>query len=126
MVTLARTLKSANDTPLPTTFEEAVEALDTIIDEMDRDALGDITGGMQAFLRTTLDAEDAAIDVHHSLGQQLRNQWKLWADPSPLKAHMSKRFDIQHPDDMSHRIIVAYIKKHQPDPPSVWERLNNA
>lgn len=44
------------------------------------------------------------INVHHTFGQSLRNNWKLWNQESELHIEFLKR-GIFHPDDMSSIII---------------------
>lgn len=85
---------------IPNTLEEAIQVLDMSLLEYDKE-----------YLRNE---KDAAIQVHHTLGRWIRNNWSLWGDYSPLKKHFIDR-GIMHPDEMSHEIIQAYIRylKHK-------------
>jgi predicted RNA-binding Zn-ribbon protein involved in translation (DUF1610 family) len=87
--------------PFPTTLDKALVALDGFLSPLARD---DIT-------KSPKSAEDVALDLHHSLGQHLRNTWRLWHG-SPLALHMKDVHGVQHPDDMSHAILVAYCRKN--------------
>jgi len=79
---------------LPKTLSEAVSSLDRMLCD---DA--------KAFLKEG--GEQAASELHHTLGRYLRNKWSLWGD-SELAQHMKNVQCIEHPDDMSHTILVAY------------------
>ncbi len=79
---------------IPKTFEEAVASIDSLISK-----------DTKYFLRTG--GENAAIQLHSTLGRYLRNKWELWAD-SELAQYMRSVKGINHPDDMSHAILVAY------------------
>jgi len=85
---------------LPATLEETVPALDTMLGDEDRQ-----------YLQKCEDAHKAAISLHHSLGQHLRNEWGLWHG-SPLAQHMVKVHGIRHPDDMSHEILLNFANAH--------------
>lgn len=81
---------------IPTTPEEAIQVLDAMLSEEDKE-----------YLRTE---KNAAIKCHHSLGRWIRNNWGLWADEkSPLKSYFIER-GIEHPDDMSGAILDAYVQ----------------
>jgi hypothetical protein len=82
---------------VPTTLDEAIVALDAILCQEDKD-----------YLHNATDPEEAATFLHPSLGRHLRNEWDLWGDP-PLAQHL-KNLGIDHPDDMSHQVIVAYCR----------------
>lgn len=79
--------------PMPMTLESAVEALDKMLREEDR-----------TYLLTEPDVYGA---IHHSLGRHLRNTWCLWHD-SPLARHLKTVHRIEHPDDMSHKIVESW------------------
>ena len=80
--------------PIPSTLNDAVASLDGMLSDEAKAYLRD--GGAQA-----------ASDMHHSLGRYLRNKWGLWAD-SELAQYMRDVEKVEHPDDMSHAILVAY------------------
>lgn len=81
---------------IPTTPEEAIQVLDILLSDDDKD-----------YLRTE---ENAAIKVHHSLGRWIRNNWGLWADETnELKTHFINK-GVTHPDDMSYAITEEYVK----------------
>ena len=85
----------AEDT-IPTTPEEAIQVLDALLVEEDKEWL--------------VTEENAAIKVHHSLGRWIRNNWGLWADePNMLKTYFINK-GVTHPDDMSGEILDAYVK----------------
>jgi hypothetical protein len=96
------------DAAIPTTLEEAFEALDAMLREEDR-----------KYLQEAEDPDKAAISLHHSLGRHLRNTWGLWGD-SPLKKHIRERFGFIHPDDMSGFILRQYCRARYP---TAWDRL---
>lgn len=81
----------------PKTIEEAVLALDGMLNEETK-----------LFL-SAVKTEAAVSELHHTLGRYLRNKWCLWSE-SPLAKHMKEVHGIDHPDDMSHAIILAYCK----------------
>ena len=81
-------------TIIPTTLPEAVKYLDLFLSNEDK-----------AYLKSG--QEEAAIYLHSSLGRFLRNKWKLWSG-SELARHMKDVYGIEHPDAMSHAILVAY------------------
>jgi len=86
---------------IPTTLSEALLALDTIVSQEVKDH----------FLKSDESFDDLVADVHHSLGRYLRNTWGLWKG-SPLAEHMKTAQGVEHPDDMSHALIVAYFRQH--------------
>ncbi len=77
----------------PTTLSEAINELDLLISEEDKEYL----------------IEHGALSVHHSLGRWIRNNWKLWEDDSVLKLNMVK-LGFTHPDDISNYIIEQFIQ----------------
>jgi len=85
--------------PLPTNMGEAFLALDAMLVQEDKD-----------YLRKAENADDAAVHLHHSLGRHLRNEWGLWTD-SPIAQYL-KALGVDHPDDMSHHILVAYCREN--------------
>lgn len=98
-----------HDDPAPETTEEAIAALEKLLTDEDK-----------AFLDNAKDFEEAAVQLHHSLGRFLRNSWGLWKG-SRLNDHLFATQGIEHPDDMSHYLIVEYCRRHIK---SVWERLD--
>lgn len=89
---------------LPKTLEEAVAWLDTQLVQADKDYLD-------------AGQEDAAFRLHHSLGRFIRNKLGLWHD-SEISLHLKEVHHIDHPDDMSHYIILEYLKRNYP---TVWQ-----
>lgn len=85
--------------PIPTTLEAAVEALDKILHAEDKQVL--------------LSDPKGYVPMHHGLGRHLRNTWGLWHD-SPLARHLKTVHKVGHPDDMSHKIVEAYVKANVP------------
>lgn len=96
---------------IPTTLDECFSVLDAMLGEEDR-----------KFLQDSTDPDDAAIQLHHSLGMHLRNEWGLWKN-SELTQFLQKDHGIKHPDDMSHFILVSYCRARIP---TVWDRLNES
>lgn len=80
--------------PIPSTLDEAVASLDNMLSDEAKSFL--MEGGA-----------NAVIELHSSLGRYLRNKWKLWSD-SELAQYMREVLKIDHPDDMSHAILIAY------------------
>lgn len=96
---------------LPTTLQEAILALDDLLSDEDR---------AEADRRIKEeDPADVAADLHHSLGRYLRNTWGLWAG-GPLARHLREDHGIVDPDNMSHHIIVAYLRRKYP---THWEHI---
>lgn len=87
---------------IPLTLEETVEALDKMLSDDDR-----------AFLQNSEDPEGAAVALHHTLGRVLRNTWALWAG-SPLARHFREVHSLDHPDDMSGKILRNYTRARFP------------
>lgn len=88
-----------NDSRIPETFEEALDAFVKIILDLD-----------SKYSSPLLDKETPelfAVELHHNLGRWIRNKWGLWLDESPLKSHMKLRFGIDHPDDISSIITMC-------------------
>lgn len=96
---------------IPTTLEESFVALDDLLGEEDKQ-----------FLLKATDGESAALELHHSLGRYLRNEWGLW-QKSALAQLLKVKHGIDHPDDMSHFILVEYIRSKYP---TLWNRLLEA
>ena len=82
----------------PQTFDDAVIALDRIINKETKE-----------YIRSQSDAESAATSLHSTLGRYLRNKWGLWSN-SNLYKYIKTNKGIDHPDDMSHEIIVAFCR----------------
>lgn len=53
------------------------------------------------------DPEKVIMDLHHSLGQWIRNNWKLWVEDSVLTKYFNN-LGIFHADDMSGIIITSF------------------
>jgi hypothetical protein len=100
--------KALKDSPLhasirieqssPTTLDEAIEAIDGMLNEETR-----------LFL-SVANEETAITELHHTLGRYLRNKWGLWQG-SPLALHMERVHGASHVDDMSSMIISAYCRR---------------
>ena len=81
---------------VPTTPEEAIQVLDILLSDDDKE-----------YLRTT---KNSVFMVHRTLGRWIRNNWGLWADePNELKSYFINK-GVTHPDDMSLEILDAYVK----------------
>jgi hypothetical protein len=84
--------------PNPTTLDEAVKAIDGMLNEETR-----------LFL-SVANEKTAVTELHHTLGRYLRNKWGLWQG-SPLAKHMEQVHGASHVDDMSSMIISAYCRR---------------
>jgi len=93
---------------IPNTLDEAFVALDALLSAEDRE-----------FIQKTKDPERTVIRLHHTLGQHLRNEWGLWQN-SELAQHLKREHGLDHPDDMSHFILVRYSRVWLP---TRWDRL---
>lgn len=93
-------IKEAPKPSYPATLDEAVEAVHKLLSEEDRNFV----------LKSPESADEVAVKLHHSLGRHLRNTFGLWQG-SPLFQHL-KGLGVDHPDDMSHHIIVAYCQRY--------------
>jgi len=96
--------------PVPMTLEDCYPLLEGGLSDEDRETL-----------LTAQDPEEVAFAWHHSIGQQMRNRWGLWTG-WPLAEHMKERFGLEHPDDMSHKILVEFASRRVR---TVWERLGD-
>lgn len=89
-----------NPDEVPSTVDAAVEALYNSLSAEDRDALRTI----------------APAQVHHTLGQFIRNSWSMWDRDTPLVRDFCTRFKLfGHGDDVSGMIIA-----------SVWAKISGA
>ena len=94
---------------IPQTLQECFQELDRMLTPMDK-----------ALLRRHPDPFTLALEQHHGLGQDIRNEWGLWDQGSALHAHLRDEHRIEHPDDMSDYILGQYFRAHLP---TVWDRL---
>lgn len=85
---------------IPTTLDEAFDALDKMLGDEDREYL-------------QKNPEKAPIHLHHTLGRHLRNTWGFWTE-SPLKTLLRTEHGIRHPDDMSGFILDQYARCRYP------------
>lgn len=69
---------------IPTNLEEAITALDAMLKDYEREMI----------------LSDQGAQLHHNLGQYLRNTWQLWQEGTPLNAWF-KENGIHHADDMT-------------------------
>jgi len=84
--------------PNPTTLDEAIEAIDGMLNEETR-----------LFL-SVANEKTAMTELHHTLGRYLRNKWGLRLG-SPLAQHMEQVHGATHVDEMSSMIISAYCRR---------------
>lgn len=80
----------------------------------------------QAILRATALCYNGSVDtdfwdsresyftaeLHHSLGQHMRNYWGLWSHDSLLYKDLANQFFLSHADDMSGLIILGMYRHH--------------
>lgn len=85
--------------PIPSTFDEAVEALLRLLPLEQRKMLAEIP------------REEVVGRTHFSLGAAIRNDWHLWDKDSPLM----RQFPGMEPDDVSGLIVGG-----------VWEKLQES
>lgn len=75
------------------------EAIDVIVSSLEKDDID--------FIKSN----DSA-SVHFTFGRALRNNWKLWAEESPIKNDFKKRFHLfGHADDISSIILIGVWAK---------------
>jgi hypothetical protein len=86
------------DQPNPKTLEEAIIALDQMLND-----------DVRAFL-SVANEKTAVIELHSTLGRYLRNKWGLWQG-SELAKHMAQVHGAEHVDEMSSIIIAAYCRR---------------
>ena len=84
---------------IPTNLKECFEELDQMIPENDKKLI-------------KAASKEIMINVHHSLGRNIRNEWGLWHG-SKLKDYFEE-IGVWHADDMSSIILNSY-----------WSRMNN-
>lgn len=96
--------------PIPTTVEEAMGALDTILTE-----------GGQWHRVEKISEETFLTDHHHDLGRWIRNEWGLWSG-GPLKTWFETR-GIHHADDMSGIIFTNYYRQRHNEPIKLEEQI---
>jgi hypothetical protein len=89
----------------PTTLEEACKEI--------RDQLGPEDLEYLKVAWVTEDVEVVATRFHHTLGRHIRNEFGLWHE-SPLAVFLRKTYGVDHPDDMSHLIIVEFLRTFSP------------
>jgi hypothetical protein len=82
------------ETALPTNLDEAVAALMKMLPQDQLD------------LFKNWKYEEAQANAHHSVGQMIRNEWKLW-HASPLAEWFRNELRTTHADDMSGMILDA-------------------
>lgn len=93
----------------PTTLEEAYKALDEMLNSEDLE-----------YIDSSPEAK-AMGRFHNNLGRHLRNEWGLW-NGSLLKEKLRQEFGVNHPDDLSHHLLIGYWHyRHQGK--TMWERL---
>jgi hypothetical protein len=95
-------------TSIPTTLDEAIEALATLLSEEDRVTIAKMS-------------ENEVSRLYHSLGQWIRNNWNLWIG-GPLLEHM-KSLGFIHPDDMSSSIIREFWARMNGVPSKITEEI---
>ncbi|WP_107037550.1 DUF6794 domain-containing protein [Brumimicrobium mesophilum] len=63
------------------------------------------------------------IEFHHGLGTWIRNNWGLWSGGN-LAEELMTTFEIEHPDDMSMRILVLNYICQQKDKYAITDFFN--
>ncbi len=81
---------------IPTNLDEAYKILDELLGEKGQEAFLDKQQEYYGFWR------------HHTLGQYIRNEWKLWIPDTVFYNYFKDTFDLDHADDMSGIILDGY------------------
>ena len=81
---------------LPKTLEECFTYLDQSLDEETKNEI------------RQLSEIEVIINLHFTLGMNIRNEWGLWGE-SELKQYFESK-GVMHPDDMSTVILTSHIK----------------
>jgi hypothetical protein len=84
--------------PDPITIDEAVEAIDSMLNEETR-----------LFL-SVANERTAVNELHHTLGRYLSSKWGL-SRGSPLARHLEQVHGASQADEMSNMIISAYCQR---------------
>ena len=112
MILMAGSLFGANAQPnesyIPRNLEEAMQALDKMISEVEKDEL------------CKMDEGEFLVDTHFGIGMYLRNEWGLWGK-SDLSKYFRRR-GVRHPDDMYYEILKAYYNNILSQRP--WKDIN--
>lgn len=90
----------------PKTLDEAVAWLDSRLNAADKEYLDK-------------GQYDAVIELHHSLGRYIRNELGLWQE-SEMAQHLRTVHNVNHPDDMSSFIVMAFLRRNYP---TVWQLI---
>ena len=83
------------NTKIPDTLEECFEILDTFV-------------GIVEWSNKS--EENAISEIHHSIGQWIRNNWGLWVvgeNMNKLKCWFVEK-GVSHPDDISSIILTTF------------------
>lgn len=108
---LARDLIKTNPIiKTPTTFEESLLSLDTMLNIAFKKWISCLPDG------------DFSMYVHNHLGKKLRNDWKLWGDSKLVRDF--NNMEIFHPDDMSAIILDSYQRKIKKEALKLKEQVN--
>lgn len=82
---------------IPSNYAEAVKLLDDMLVQEDRD-----------YIQKAKNADEIVLQLRHSFGMYLRNEWRLWHGSKMAKFLETQGFT--HPDDMSTAILRYYAK----------------
>jgi hypothetical protein len=58
------------------------------------------------------DVDDFTTQLHHGLGQHIRNYWGLWSQTSGLYKELSQKYQLSHADDLSNLVLTATYQTH--------------
>jgi len=94
---------------IPTTLEEAIVALDTHLEDIDREEI------------KNTDEETFTVEMHHCMGRWIRNEWGLW-EVGPLKVWFEAK-GVHHADDMSGIILTSYHRRMHDQPIKLEEQI---
>ncbi len=92
--------------PTPTTWEDAIFRICSNLNDEEKKVL----------------SENSYAAFHHSLGTNLRNNWKMWDDTSDLYNSFKDGLGLTHADDMSGIILrsAAATAKGEPLRTKEW------
>lgn len=77
-----------------------------------------------AFIDFKLLAEQDIYEFHHTIGRDIRNEWKLWSQKAPLNKHFFE-LGISHADDMSSIILTTLHRVLNRKPVRLKEQIKH-
>ena len=102
---------SINGIYIPKDMRECFLELDKLLSEEDRKWI------------KNLENRDETIELHHSLGRWIRNNWGLWDSGARLSKYLIDK-GLKHPDEMSVKILEFYYDWLHEDH-DAWQKWEN-